>query len=75
MTIDPESRLPALAALALIGAALLGLLRGSGAAGQSPVERLNVPTPELVGGPWLNVPGSRPNHLAEQCGKVGVLHF
>ena len=56
---------PFFPALALLAAA-------APAAAQSPVNR---PAPELVGGPWLNMPENKPVTLSSLRGKVVVLHF
>ena len=36
---------------------------------------LNLPAPELVGGPWLNTVGNEPISLASRRGKVTIVHF
>jgi hypothetical protein len=69
-------RSPVTGAIMLGGTvALLGLLHNAAAGRGTSAERLTVPAPELVGGPWLNTPGAQPLRLADQRGKVVVLHF
>jgi hypothetical protein len=52
--------------------ALFFLAAAAPAAAQNPVNR---PAPELVGGPWLNMPENKPVTLSSLRGKVVVLHF
>jgi hypothetical protein len=55
-----------------IGLALLP--KAASAQGAQPVV-LDVPAPELVGGPWLNTPNSAPLRLANRRGKVTIVEF
>jgi hypothetical protein len=38
-------------------------------------DAIDVPAPELVGGPWLNTAGGKPITLASRRGKVTVVEF
>lgn len=49
-----------------------GSIRASRA--QQPIE-LDVPAPELVGGPWLNTARNAPITLAARRGKVTIVEF
>ena len=54
--------------------ALLALFIGAAAFAGAQITTTR-PTPELVGGPWLNTPKNKPVTLASLRGKVVVLHF
>ena len=54
--------------------AILALFTGAAAFAGAQITT-NRPAPELVGGPWLNTPKSKPATLASLKGKVVVLHF
>jgi peroxiredoxin len=38
-------------------------------------EALNLPAPELLGGPWINTAGGKAIHLAGRRGKVAIVEF
>lgn len=58
----------------LIGLGLLLMAAGPSVDAQQPYE-LNVPAPELVGGPWLNTADNKPITLASRRGKVTIVEF
>jgi hypothetical protein len=70
-------RRAALTAHSVIVAGCIGfaiLPKAASAQGEQPVV-LDVPAPELVGGPWLNTPKNAPLRLANRRGKVTIVEF
>jgi hypothetical protein len=70
-------RRAALSAQSVIVAGSIGLAllpKAASAQGAQPVV-LDVPAPELVGGPWLNTSGNAPLRLANRRGKVTIVEF
>ena len=55
-------------------ALLLAGMTALSAQAQAPVA-LDMPAPELVGGPWLNTPKNQPIKLASRRGKVTIVEF
>lgn len=55
--------------------AALCFLRSGASGGETNIERLDYPSSELIGGPSLNTTGNTPIRLADQRGKVVILHF
>lgn len=44
-------------------------------AGAQQMRRINLPAPELLGGPWFNTSDGKPITLASRLGKVTIVHF
>jgi thiol-disulfide isomerase/thioredoxin len=64
---------------AVLAALLMGAAGATGSRAQeAPPPQpaaMDVPAPELVGGPWLNSPTGAPLSLAARRGKVTLVHF
>jgi len=66
----------ALVAAVFSAAGAIGPLTMSKLAGaEKEPEALNLPAPELVGGPWINTAGSEAFKLAGRRGKVTIVEF
>lgn len=66
------SRLAKLSLAAVVAAAGLAILPPARAVAP---EEVDVPAPELTGGPWLNTPHGSPVRVGGRRGQVTVLHF
>lgn len=63
-----------LATLALAGGTASGQSTSSQAAARQPVP-VDVYSPPITGGPWINTPGGKAIDLEDRKGKVTILHF